>query len=252
MKIYVLASGSKGNATVIESHGHVIQIDMGISLRALNERLKQTTVSFCDIEALLLTHSHTDHISNAHRFPCEMIYCSKGTYDVPSCNILSPYESFELKGFKITVLPTSHDAKNSIGFVIEDGEEKLVYMTDTGYISQKNLKYMDNPNYIVIESNHNVRMLMNTNRPMSLIRRILGDEGHLSNEDSALYISDIIGNRTKEIVLAHLSEEANTAEEALKAYRRVLKERHVDISELHIQAASQNAVVAIEKAKQSI
>jgi phosphoribosyl 1,2-cyclic phosphodiesterase len=93
--------------------------------------------------------------------------------------------------------------------VIENGNQKLVYMTDTGYISQANMAYMKNADYYVIESNHNVRMLLQTDRTFTLIQRILGDTGHLSNEDSAMYLTELVGDKTKEIFLAHLSEEAN-------------------------------------------
>ena len=128
------------------------------------------------------------------------------------------YKKYNIAGFDITILATSHDAKNPIGFVIEADNQKLIYMTDTGYISERNLKYMQNPDYICIESNHNVKKLFETSRPAYLIMRILGDEGHLSNEDSAMYMSEIIGENTKEIVLMHLSEEANTPELALNTF----------------------------------
>lgn len=90
------------------------------------------------------------------------------------------------------VLPTSHDARDSAGFVVDDGEKRLVYMTDTGYISEHNQTLMKDANFYILESNHNVRMLLKTNRPYDLIQRILGDEGHLSNEDSAMYASELL------------------------------------------------------------
>ena len=102
-------------------------------------------------------------------------------------------------------------------------------MTDTGFISEKNLEVMRNADYYIIESNHNIKMLLQTNRPAELKQRILSDFGHLSNEDSALYMSELIGDKTKEIALAHISEEANYNEKALGTYLRILKERIVDI-----------------------
>lgn len=244
MKFFVLASGSKGNATIIKSNdGHLLQIDMGVSLKFLNTQIKDLPFTFDDVEALLLTHDHSDHIKGAQYFPKEKIYCAKGTYDIPSSNVLDLYQQYFIAGFKITVLATSHDAKNPIGFIVEADNEKLVYMTDTGYISEKNLKFMANPDYICIESNHNVKKLFETERPAYLIMRILGDEGHLSNEDSAMYISEVIGDKTKEIVLMHLSEEANTPELALTTYKNILIKRYGDISKINIKAANQRIMV---------
>lgn len=249
MNVYILASGSKGNATIIESKGRVILIDMGISLRTLNNRLIDTPISFQDIEAVLVTHNHSDHISNLYRFDKSMIYCSKGTYDVDSSNYLKPFNTYNIKGFEITVLPTSHDAPNSIGFVIKDDNEKLAYMTDTGYVSMKNIDLMKNPDYLLLESNHDVRMLLNSSRPPLLIKRIIGDQGHLSNVDSASYAAEIIGDKTKQIVLMHLSEETNTESLALDSYKKVFAEKHVSLNGISLLAARQKEVIVVKNRK---
>ena len=123
-------------------------------------------------------------------------------------------------------------------------EQRLIYMTDTGYVSSKNANYMVDADYYIIESNHDVEMLMNTNRPMSLKNRILSDKGHLSNLDSALLMSRLLGAHTKEIVLAHLSREANTSELALQTYYDVFKENHVNLGKCQIKVASQVDVVS--------
>lgn len=244
MRFYVVASGSKGNATIIESNtGHLIQIDMGVTNKYLKSQLENTNINLEDVEALLITHEHSDHIKCASTFDNEKIYCAKGTYDIPKSNVLELYKKYNIAGFEITVLATSHDANNPIGFVIEADNQKLIYMTDTGYISEKNLKYMQNPDYICIESNHNVKKLFQTNRPAYLIMRILGDEGHLSNEDSAMYMSEIIGANTKEIILMHLSEEANTPELALSTYNEILTKKLGDVSKIRIIAAKQREMV---------
>lgn len=242
MRYYVLASGSKGNATIIESNDHVILIDMGLSLKCLKERLEATPHTINDIEAILVTHNHSDHISGIELLKNISRYAAEGTLK-ENYNIVEPFSTYTIAGFKITILPTSHDATNPIGFVIESGNEKLVYMTDTGYISERNMVYMKNADYYIIESNHNVRMLLATNRPYELKQRILGDEGHLSNEDSALYISECIGERTKEIVLAHLSEEANTPTAALEAYYRIFRNRYRNPDNYILKTASQHSVV---------
>ena len=101
------------------------------------------------------------------------------------------------------------------GYLFEADGEKLAYLTDTGYVSKLNLQMMKNLDYYIIESNHDVEMLMKTSRPFATKSRIYSDQGHLCNEDCARALSLMIGDRTKEITLAHLSEEANTPEKAL-------------------------------------
>ena len=109
--------------------------------------------------------------------------------------------------------------------MIKGYQETILYMTDTGYVSQKNMKYIDNLDYYIFESNHDVEMLMATKRPLFLKNRIYGDEGHLNNEYSANIMAQVIGNKTKEICLAHLSQEANTKEKALETYHQVFNQK---------------------------
>lgn len=126
--------------------------------------------------------------------------------------------------------------------MIEGNKETLLYMTDTGYVSQKNMKYMCNLDYYIFESNHDVEMLMATKRPLFLKNRIYGDKGHLNNEYSANVMVQIIGDRTKEICLAHLSQEANTKEKALQTYHQVFDENQIEFR--NIKVASQVDVVS--------
>ena len=126
--------------------------------------------------------------------------------------------------------------------MISNGQEQLLYMTDTGYVSQKNRQFMKNLDYYIIESNHDIEMLMATKRPMFLKNRILNDMGHLNNEYSAHLMCEVIGEKTKEIVLAHLSQEANTEELALATYRQVFQEEQIAFS--NIKVASQIDVVS--------
>ncbi len=244
MEYYVLASGSKGNATIIASHGHVLLIDMGLSLKKFKEQLALTPYTKDDIEAILVTHDHSDHTLGLKYLSSIPIFTGQGTWKIDESCELEPYHDYQIAGFNIQVLPTSHDAINPMGFVLDDGEEKLVYMTDTGYVSERNLNYMQNANYYIFESNHNVRMLLATQRTYELKQRILGDEGHLSNEDSAYYLSQCVGEKTKEIVLAHLSEEANDPQVALEAITRIFRNQHLDVDKYVIRLASQYQMIS--------
>ena len=188
---------------------------------------------------VLFTHEHSDHASGARFFEECKLYATEGTLNGLHHHVIRPYEKINLIGLDIVPLATSHDAFAPVGFIFENIAERLVYMTDTGFISDKNLEVMRNADYYIIESNHNIKMLLQTNRPADLKQRILSDVGHLSNEDSALYMSELIGEKTKEIVLAHISEEANTDEMALKTYSRILKKRFINMNNIRIYCAKQ-------------
>lgn len=242
MEFHVLASGSKGNATFIYENQTGILIDCGISKKQLLYRLKE--VGFCeeDIDYVFLTHDHYDHNKNIHVFGNDKIYSSKGNIkNLDEEHILIPYIHRMFKNIDVFVLRTSHDASDPIGFIFK-GKETLLYMTDTGYVSQKNRQYMKNLNYYIIESNHDIEMLMATNRPVFLKNRILNDKGHLDNKYSAHLMCDMIGDKTKEIVLAHLSQEANTEEKALSTYCDIFQEKNINFH--NIKVASQVHVIS--------
>ena len=243
MKIIIVESGSKGNATLIYDEGRLLLIDMGITLTSLKEGLTTIDKKPLDIDALLLTHAHTDHTKGVQYLDPLPIYCTEGTYSGNNVNIIKPYEKFLVEHFVITPISASHDSPNTVGFVIKNKKEKLVYLTDTGMIPDKTLSKMKNADYYIIESNHNIKKLHQTNRPAYLKLRILSDEGHLSNEASAIYMSELVGDKTKEIILAHLSEEANDPELALKAYKKVFQKCHIDLSKINLHCASQRHIV---------
>lgn len=243
MKIYVIESGSKGNATLIEHKGRFLLIDMGISWTSLDNALKSINHNIYDVDALLLTHSHSDHTKGIQYLPPLPIYCTKDTYNSSSVNIIKPFCPFELDDLVITPVMTSHDAPNPVGFIIEANEEKLVYITDTGFIPDKTLALIKDATYYVMESNHNLKMLYQTNRPASLKERIASDLGHLSNEDAAMYMVDLVGPSTKEIILAHISEESNTYELAVETFKKKFKKAHIDLNKISIKAAKQREMV---------
>lgn len=244
MKYFVLASGSQGNSTFIDFNGVGVLIDCGISKKQLVYRLSLHGYDLSHIHYVLLTHDHYDHSKNIHVFDKKMIYAPSGCYpDLADDHYLKPYDILSFNGFTMIPLKTSHDATNSVGFEFICDEKRLIYMTDTGYVSSKNASYMIDADYYIIESNHDVAMLMGTNRPMSLKNRILSDKGHLSNLDSANLMSRLIGSNTKEIVLAHLSREANTKELALQTYHDVFMQQNVDLNNFKLKVASQIDVV---------
>jgi phosphoribosyl 1,2-cyclic phosphodiesterase len=240
MKIIVVQSGSKGNATLIIDKGRVLLIDMGVTLKVLKEALNRQSMNIMNINAMLLTHEHTDHTAGIKYLPPLPIYCTCETCDLPNVEPIEPYESFFVEHFKITPISTSHDVKNPLGFVIENDEEKIVYLTDSGKISVKSLQKMKNADYYVIESNHDVDMLMATNRPYFLKKRILSGKGHLSNEQSATYMCKCVGDKTKQIILAHLSEEANDPCLAIETYKKIFKDATISLDKIELICAHQH------------
>lgn len=231
MKISVLASGSKGNSCYIETNSGIFLIDLGMTCSYIEKQLKDMGIPPKNINAVFITHTHSDHINGLKVFVKKynpIIYISEKMYlelkDVVwSDNYVIIDKELIIDDLKITIIKTSHDAEDSVGYIFEENGKSIVYITDTGYINMKNHKRLSNKNLYVLESNHDIDMLMNNPKyPYHLKQRILGDKGHLSNKDSSYYLGKFIGDDTKCIVLAHLSEHNNTKELALESLEKSL------------------------------
>lgn len=236
----IINSGSKGNATLVFTNKAVILIDMGIPIKLIEEELTKFSKKVSDVDAVLITHNHADHYRNIKTFSPKKMYSLEGTIPGSLSNVVELYKPFKVLDTEIIAFPTSHDAANPCGYMLKSEGESLVYMTDTGTYLSSNTSYIKNPTYLIIESNHDIQKLLHTNRPMELIQRIMSEYGHLCNEDSAFATLEIIGEGTKEIVLAHLSEEANTPELALSAYNKVFEYAHVNINKYKVRCANQH------------
>lgn len=245
----VIASGSKGNATLIFTSNNLFLIDMGVAIQDLEEELKKFHKNITDINAVFITHNHSDHIKNIKAFSPKKLYSLEGTIPGKLSNVIFLNKEICINNDIIIPFKTQHDAINPCGYVFISEKEKLVYMTDTGIYLKENNDICKNPDYLIIESNHDIQMLMKSNRTMELKKRILGEFGHLCNEDSAFASIEIIGDKTKEIVLAHLSEECNTPELALNAYKTVFQYSQVDSSKINIKCANQWKPLVIGKVK---
>ncbi len=236
MKVIVLSSGSKGNTTFVETDNTKILIDCGNTCKYICQKLTSINVNPKDIDAILISHTHVDHIKGLqvflHKFNTKVYLTQKMQ---PELSYIENYEfinsnKFNIKDITIDIIKTSHDASDSHGFILTNNNSSMVYVTDTGYINVKYHEILKNRNLYIFESNHDVEMLSNSNYPFQLRKRILSDKGHLSNYDSAKYLSEFIGDNTKYIMLAHLSEENNTQELAYETLIDRLNKtnKHVD------------------------
>ena len=248
MRVVVLSSGSKGNCTLIETNNTKILIDLGVTKSYLEKELQEVGVQPSEISAILITHTHVDHIQGIKAFIKK--YNTKLYVNKVILQLLKEYvEDFEyvlyekadfsINDINIKVIKTSHDVKGSVGFVLESNGKSLVYITDTGYINNKYWNDLSNHNLYVLESNHDVQMLMNGKYPYHLKRRILGDKGHLSNDDAAYYLSEFIGNKTKTIILGHLSDDNNTYDLAYNTVSTFLKSKNKKVGKIIIAKQKQ-------------
>lgn len=243
MKVCVLSSGSKGNTTYIETDNTKLLIDIGNSAKYVKERLEEFGVEPSNLDGILITHTHIDHVkglkvfTNKYKIP---VYITD--IMLKSLDFLDNYcfldDEFDIKDIHINTIRTSHDAPDSRGYVLTCNDKSVVYITDTGYINKKYFDILKNRSLYVMESNHDIEMLNNGSYPFNLRQRILSDKGHLSNYDSAKYLSSFIGDNTKCVILAHLSMDNNTEELAYETLVSRLNNDNVCVDNIII--AKQN------------
>lgn len=250
MKACVLSSGSKGNCTYVETKNHKILIDIGTSSLYVEKSLKSIGVNPKDIDIVLVTHAHIDHVAGIKVFSKKynpLVYISEKILKESNIKIenISSEEEINIDSdIKIKSIRLSHDVDDIKGYVIEEDGTSMVYITDTGYINESNFEYIKNKNLYVFESNHDVEKLMNNPKyPHHTKIRILSDKGHLSNKDSAYYLSRLIGDNTKYVILAHISEQNNTEDLALETLKETLDRKNIDFN--NIMIARQNEMTEI-------
>lgn len=230
-----IASGSSGNASLLSCGSTHLLIDMGISCRRVLAALKEAGLSAEELSGILITHEHTDHIGGLatylkkYRTP---LLCTPGTadrlrrlYDRADA-LLQPIclgQPQALGELTITALATSHDCAESAAYRVDTPDGALGYLTDTGFICQETADALLGAELLVLESNHDVETLRSGPYPYQLKQRVLGPLGHLSNDVAAQFAADSARAGTRDIILAHLSEENNTPQMALNTVGRLLE-----------------------------
>lgn len=252
MKVCVLSSGSKGNSTLVITDKVKILIDLGTTTSYVENALNNLNVDVKEISHILITHSHADHIKGLKVFIKRYNPVILVTKDMK--NVLEKelgnfrYEYYEDKkaiigDLTVNVIKTSHDAEESIGFVLINNNSSMVYITDTGYINQKYFKILSNNNLYVLESNHDIKMLMDGPYPYYLQQRVRGDKGHLSNKQASDYLCKFIGDNTRKIVFAHISEHNNSYEKVIETFNEELSKNDMKFDDVLI--AKQNEATEV-------
>ena len=248
LKYSILASGSSGNATYIETDRTRLLVDAGLSGRKIEGLFKQIDRQVDQVDAILVTHEHKDHIhgvgvlSRKYNLP---IYANQKTWSVMAKMIgpvepdnvryIEPEDMVTIGDIDILSYQVSHDAIQPQFYAFQKNQKQFVMLTDTGYVSDRLRAMLKDADAYLIESNHEIEMLRYGAYPWSLKQRILSDKGHLSNIDGALVMTDLIGNRTKNVYLGHLSRDNNTKELALASMRETLSRYDFNIDQdIHI------------------
>ncbi|NLP50391.1 MBL fold metallo-hydrolase [Bacillus sp. RO1] len=240
----VLASGSTGNAIYVATEEHSLLIDAGLSGKKMQELFNGIGKKIEDLSGILVTHEHSDHIkglgvlARKYKLP---IYANEKTWKAMDGLVgVIPIEqkfNFEIEqvksfgGLDVQSFGVSHDAAEPMFYSFHDGDKKVVVITDTGYVSDRMKGIISNADAYVFESNHDVQMLQMGHYPWSIKRRILSDVGHVSNEDAALAMADVMGDKTKRIYLAHLSKDNNMKDLARMSVQQTLATRGVIVGE---------------------
>ena len=240
MRVCVLASGSTGNSTLIETDKYKILVDIGKNRKYIVDKLLSIGIDANEIDYIFISHLHQDHISALKTFIKKysptvvvsqpMFKELNDIHDYP--HILIYEDEVILDNLKVTCFHSSHDATDSRNFVFESNKKSVAYVTDTGYINYKNFKYLKNKDIYLFESNHDIEKLRHGPYPDWLKQRVLSDYGHLSNNASSVYLTKLIGENTKKIYLMHLSEKNNTEELALNEIHQVFQDYHISFHDI--------------------
>lgn len=249
LRFSVLASGSTGNAFYIESGEEKILVDAGLSGKRIEQLMQQVHLDPNDLSRILVTHEHSDHIKGlgimARRYNLP-IYANEKTWQamegqlgklsVDQKFLFNMEETKSFGGLDVESFAVSHDAADPMFFTFHQNGKKVALVTDLGYVSERIKKTVEDADAYIFESNHDVSMLRMGRYPWNVKRRILGDSGHVSNEDCALALTDILSDRTQRIYLAHLSLDNNMKDLARMSVEHILKERGFEVGsrlELH-------------------
>lgn len=235
-----LASGSKGNCIFLGTQQTKILIDAGLSAKKIEEKLNQINVDISEIDAILITHEHTDHIQGLKVLAYKKqipVFANQETakgiidtfHDVPKFKIFTTGETFEFGDLEVHPFTVQHDTLDPVAFTIRTGGLKLGFCTDLGFATSLVKIQLQNCDYLYLEANHQPSMVHASARPMVYKQRVLSRNGHLSNEECGRLLSDVAHTGLKHVHLAHLSSECNSPQVAMNTVKEILKEKGIDL-----------------------
>ncbi len=251
MRIAMLSSGSKGNATLIQTKTHLILLDCGISRRALMTKMAELGVSLDALDAVILSHEHDDHTRGLkqllkHQTPLLLSHAMTLEHlngVVPSLQEpLTPGVKTMLGSLEILPFQVSHDAVAPLGFKLTEEGRSMVHITDTGFIPQTAHAPLSNAEVYVMESNYDAGLLYASPRPHHLKKRIDSVKGHLSNLDAAYHLAHMVGPSTHSVIFAHLSEDCNTPSHTLETFYEVFQDYALSTQAVQTYCASAKVV----------
>ena len=256
MKVVTLASGSKGNCTLIQTEQTRVLIDAGINLGEIEEKLKLLGVSPNSIDAILITHEHSDHIKNvgsfSKKYDCD-VYAHINEWNtlnekIKNIGVLKRKafkdKTFYIKDLTINWFELSHDANMCVGYSFYNQNVKVSIATDLGYCPEEVMNNLKDSNLLILEANHDEKLLLNNPRYSSLLKkRILSKKGHLSNYACANVLINIYSSRLKQVILGHLSEENNSPDLAFSVVKNeIAKAGIIEGKHIFIDVASQHNI----------
>ncbi len=233
-EVTILASSSSGNATLVRSESVTLLVDAGLSARQLTERLAQCRVSPSEIEAVLITHEHSDHVKGLPQW-CKQyntpVYCNRHTATLlrqkmnthQKWNIFETGTSFLLNDLTIQSFSIPHDAVDPVGFVLREKTISFGFATDLGYATRLVIDSLQNLNGLLLEANYDQQLLQqDSKRPWAVKQRIASRHGHLSNDAAAALLQQLLHEKLEHVALGHLSSDCNREDLALEAINRVV------------------------------
>ena len=241
MQLHILASGSTGNAVFLEIGGVRFLVDAGISARRVEKGLRGVGLDPSDLDAILVTHEHSDHVSGLPVFTRKFkvpVFTRRRTWDAfqPKHHVEAEFRRelgnrLEIGGVFVEPFAISHDAAEPVGYSFRHGDMKCVVATDMGCVSERVEQDIANADLMVLESNHDVTMLRNGPYPDYLKKRIMGNRGHLSNLDTGRCLARIGKKTGMHVFLAHLSQHNNCPDLALSTVQQVLDRQGVRLEQ---------------------
>lgn len=224
LTVCILASGSKGNAIYVSNGSASVLIDAGLSGIEIERRLKYIRVRPADLDAIVVTHEHVDHVRGvgvlSRRFQLPVYLSPKTQKALTNLGTLEKIKvfgcgsSFHIDRMTFHPFSVSHDAEDPVGLTIQQHGTKIGLATDLGIVTAVVREHLKDCSMLILEANHDPAMLLNGPYPWPLKQRIKGRNGHLSNEDSKKLLMDVQHDRLKYVILAHLSETNNTPRKA--------------------------------------